>query len=125
MCMNVGATPVMVDVKDDFTINEKDLIKKINYKTKAIIPVDIAGLPCHYDLINKIVSKQKIKQLFIPNGENKKTRQNISYWRLCSLLGATYNQNLLDKRLSIFSFHSVKTSLRERRCNLFKLTKRI
>ena len=109
--MNVGATPVMVDVKDDFTINEKDLIKKINYKTKAIIPVDIAGLPCHYDLINKIVSKQKIKQLFIPNGEKQNKLGRILVIGDCAhSLGATYNQKPVGQAtdLSIFSFHSVK-----------------
>ena len=39
--LNVGATPVMVDVKDDFNIDPKLIEKAITRNTKAIIPVDI------------------------------------------------------------------------------------
>src|SRR5690606_2625357 len=44
--MHVGATPVMVDVGDDFNIRPDTLASKISENTKVIIPVDIAGWPC-------------------------------------------------------------------------------
>ena len=40
---NVGATPVFVDVLDDYNIDPKMIIKKISSKTKAIIPVHLTG----------------------------------------------------------------------------------
>ena len=46
--MNMGATPVMVDVKEDFNIDVNKIREKITSKTKAIIPVDIGGWPCDY-----------------------------------------------------------------------------
>ena len=49
--MHIGATPVMVDVKEDFNIDPDEIRKAITPKTKAIIPVDFAGWPCDYDAI--------------------------------------------------------------------------
>tara|TARA_B100002052_G_C15836559_1_gene578042 strand:+ start:58 stop:1281 length:1224 start_codon:yes stop_codon:yes gene_type:complete len=109
--MNLGAIPVMVDVKDDFTIDTRDLINKINYKTKVIIPVDIAGLPCDYDSINNIVKEQKVKKFFVPNGKNQKKLGRILIIGDCAhSLGAIYKNKPIGKAtdLSIFSFHSVK-----------------
>ena len=40
-----GATPVFVDVKDDYTINPALIKKAITPKTKAIMPVHYAGHP--------------------------------------------------------------------------------
>lgn len=56
-----GAKPVLVDI-DEKTLNidPKLIKKKINKKTKAIIPVHFAGLPCSMDEIIKISSKYKI-----------------------------------------------------------------
>ncbi|HRN36422.1 MAG TPA: DegT/DnrJ/EryC1/StrS aminotransferase family protein, partial [Flavobacteriales bacterium] len=42
---HVGAKPVLVDVLDDFTINPEAVRQAMNPRTKAIIPVDIGGLP--------------------------------------------------------------------------------
>ena len=45
--IHAGATPVFCDIKrDDYTINPKDIEKKVTRKTKAIIPVHIYGTPC-------------------------------------------------------------------------------
>ena len=44
--LHCGAVPVMVDVNDDFTVNIDAIRAAITDKTKVIIPVDIAGLPC-------------------------------------------------------------------------------
>ena len=47
---HVGATPVLVDVaKDSFEMDYDQLAEKITEKTKAIIPVDLAGIMCNYD----------------------------------------------------------------------------
>ena len=41
--MHLGATPVMVDSGRDFNIDIDKVAEKITSRTKAIIPVDIAG----------------------------------------------------------------------------------
>ena len=57
---HVGATPVMVDVaKDSFEMDYSRLADAINEKTKAIIPVDIAGIVCDFDKIFAAVNEQK------------------------------------------------------------------
>ena len=62
--MHVGATPVMVDVKDDFNIDPEKVRAAITEKTKAIMPVDFAGWPCDYDSLQSIVEDQSIKLSF-------------------------------------------------------------
>ena len=54
--------PVLVDV-DQFTMNIdiKEIEKKITKKTKAIIVVHLAGLPCDMKSIMKIAKKYKLK----------------------------------------------------------------
>ena len=109
--MNMGATPVMVDVQDDFTINPENLSKKINSKTKVIMPVDIGGLPCDYDSINRIVSNKNVKELFVPNGDKQKILGRILIIGDCAhSIGSIYNNKPigLATDISIFSFHSVK-----------------
>ena len=49
--MDAGAKPVMVDINDDLTIDVERLKEAITPQTKAIIPVDLGGLPCEYDKI--------------------------------------------------------------------------
>ena len=59
--IHVGAKPVIVDIdQDTLNINTKLIEKKITKKTKAIIPVHFAGLPCNMDDLVKISTKYKI-----------------------------------------------------------------
>ena len=55
-----GAKIILADVKDgEFNIDPKEIEKLITPRTKAIIPVDIAGLPADYSEIFEIVEKKK------------------------------------------------------------------
>ncbi len=57
-----GAKPVLVDINNDtLNIDEKKIINKISKKTKAIILVHFAGLPCNLYPILKIAKKYSIK----------------------------------------------------------------
>ena len=59
--INIGAKPVLVDVKDDFNIDCDQVKKAITKRTKAIMPVHLNGLPAHMEKINKIAKKYKLK----------------------------------------------------------------
>ncbi len=57
---HVGAKVVLVDVqKDSYEMDYEQLESKITEKTKAIIPVDIAGVICDYNRIFEIVNRKK------------------------------------------------------------------
>ncbi len=61
---NVGAKPVFVDtLSDSYTINPSEIQKKINSKTKAIIPVHLFGYPADMEAIIKIAKENKLKIL--------------------------------------------------------------
>jgi dTDP-4-amino-4,6-dideoxygalactose transaminase len=65
---HVGAKIVLVDTApDSFEMDYSKLADSITEKTKAIIPVDIAGKMCDYDTIFEIVESKK--DLFKPNNE--------------------------------------------------------
>lgn len=106
-----GAKPVMCDVKDDFTIDEDQIEKLINKRTKAIIPVDIAGFPCDYDKINALVRKKNVKSIFKPSTEEQELLGRIliladGAHSIGSLYKGKQSGQLADA--TSFSFHAVK-----------------
>ena len=108
--IHCGAKPVFVDVNaNDFNINVEAIEKAITSRTKVIMPVDFAGLPCDYDQINALV--QKYKAHFNPESENQKKLARILVLSdSAHSYGAWYHGNragsLTD--VSVFSFHAVK-----------------
>jgi dTDP-4-amino-4,6-dideoxygalactose transaminase len=58
--VQIGATPILADVKEDFSIDTDQLEKLITEKTKAIIPVHINGRMCDMDKIMQIAEKHKL-----------------------------------------------------------------
>ncbi len=57
----VGAKPVFVDVGEDYNINSDLIEKKINPRTKAIMPVHLTGNPCDMAKICNLAKKYKLK----------------------------------------------------------------
>ena len=56
-----GATPVFADVdRDSQNITAESIAKKITSKTKAIIPVHLAGWPCEMDKIMELAKKHNL-----------------------------------------------------------------
>jgi len=65
---HVGAKIVLVDCqKDNCEIDYDAIERAITEKTKAVIPVDIGGVPCDYDRIFDILERKK--SLFRPATE--------------------------------------------------------
>ena len=107
---HVGAKIVMVDCEaDSFDISYEQIEAAITDKTKAIIPVDIAGKPCDYDRLYKIVEKKR--SLFRPNNDIQKAIGRVAICADCAhsfgaSRGGVMAGNLAD--FSSFSFHAVK-----------------
>jgi dTDP-4-amino-4,6-dideoxygalactose transaminase len=49
--LELGAKPVLADIGPDLNIDPERLAAVINSQTKAIMPVHMAGLPCHMDAV--------------------------------------------------------------------------
>ena len=65
---HVGAKLVLIDCqKDSMEMYYEAMADAINENTKAIIPIDLAGVPCDYDTIFDIVESKK--NLFKPKNE--------------------------------------------------------
>lgn len=109
--MHVGATPVMVDVKDDFNIDPEKVRAAITSRTKVVMPVDFAGWPCDYDALFAIVNDPKIKSQFKWKGEVQQKLGRIAILAdAAHSFGAVYNKKrtggLAD--FTVFSYHAVK-----------------
>ena len=108
--MHCGAKPVFVDVNsNDFNINLEAIKKAITSKTKVIMPVDFAGLPCDYNAINQLVISFK-SQFVAQTMEQEKLGRILVLSDSAHSFGATYHNkragSLTD--VSVFSFHAVK-----------------
>lgn len=107
---HVGATPVMVDIQDNgFEMNYDEVAKKITSKTKAIIPVDLCGIPCDYDALFEIVEKKKDR--FVPTSENQEKLGRIAIIAdAAHALGSEYKGQKVGSiaDFTAFSFHAVK-----------------
>ena len=107
---HVGAKLVLVDVKEDsFEMDYEALEKAITPKTKVIIPVDIAGVPCDYDKIFEIVERKK--ELFGADNEIQALYNRVIVVADgAHSFGAEYKGkkagNVAD--FTSFSFHAVK-----------------
>jgi dTDP-4-amino-4,6-dideoxygalactose transaminase len=109
--LHCGATPVMVDVDEDFCISVDAVRKAITSKTKAIIAVDIAGWPCDYDALNALINEPEIATLFKPTSVKQSLLNRILMISdAAHSLGSRYGDEAAAKRsdVTIFSFHAVK-----------------
>ena len=107
---HIGAKIKFIDnEKNSFTIDYEKLEENITSDTKAIILVDLAGVPANYDKAYKIAKKYKEK--FKPTNEIQKNIGRIAIiGDGAHSFGASYNNiksgNLAD--FTSFSFHAVK-----------------
>lgn len=107
---HVGAKIVLVDTgKNSFEMDYDQLENAITEKTKAIIPVDIAGVMCDYDRIFEIVNRKK--DLFKPSNEIQEAFGKVIVMAdAAHSFGASYKGNRSGEvaDFSCFSFHAVK-----------------
>lgn len=96
MLLAIGVKPVFCDIREDtFNIDEVKIEKLITKKTKAIVPVHMAGQPCEMDKIWRIAKKYKLK--VIEDG--------------AQALGARYRGQYIGSGksdMTMYSFHPVK-----------------
>lgn len=111
---HVGAKVVFVDVqKDCLEMDYSQVEAAITEKTKAIIPVDLGGVPCDYTRLKEIVERKK--GLFLPKTDLQKRLGRVA---ICSDCAHSFGGwRIIDGKkvmcgamadFSSFSFHAVK-----------------
>lgn len=108
--IHTGATVRFIDCQENSLEMDYDRMEAaITEKTKAVIPVDLGGIPCDYDRIYEAVERKK--DLFRPNSEIQKAMGRIAVVADCAhALGAEKNGKMTGALadFSSFSFHAVK-----------------
>lgn len=107
---HVGARLVLVDSqKESLEMDYEALENAVSENTKAIIPVDLGGIPCDYDRIFSIVEQKK--HLFKASNDIQKTIGRVA---ICTdaahAFGAKWHGRMVGSiaDMSSFSFHAVK-----------------
>lgn len=107
---HVGAKIVLIDVQPGcLEMDYEKVESSINEHTKAVIPVDLGGVPCNYDTLFKIAEKKK--GLFCPANEiQKKIGRVTIVTDAAHAFGAKRNGLMVGSiaDFSSFSFHAVK-----------------
>ncbi len=107
---HVGAKLVLVDSQPDSPQMDIQLLAAaITTKTKVIIPVDLAGIPCNYEEIYRVVEEKR--PLFQPKNDLQSAFGRIVVLAdTAHALGATAAGKMVGQLadFSSFSFHAVK-----------------
>ncbi|MEC1747893.1 DegT/DnrJ/EryC1/StrS family aminotransferase [Schinkia azotoformans] len=107
---HVGAKIILVDTAaDSYEMDYSQLESAITSKTKAIIPVDIAGVMCDYDRIIEILEKKK--HLFSGKSDIQNAIGRVALIAdAAHSFGATYKGRTSGSvaDFTCFSFHAVK-----------------
>ena len=107
---HVGAKAVIVDIAEDSHEMDYDaLADAITENTKAVIPVDLAGIPCDYDRIFEVIESKK--HLFKANSEYQEKLGRVAVVADgAHALGSTYKGKKIGSvaDFTTFSFHAVK-----------------
>ena len=107
---HVGAKLVLVDSQKDSLEMDYDAMEAaITERTKAIIPVDLGGIPCDYDRIFAAVERKA--SLFRPATDVQKALGRVAVMAdTAHAFGARRGETMLGAvaDFSAFSFHAVK-----------------
>ena len=111
---HIGAKIVFVDVQKDCLEMDYDAVEAaITENTKAIIPVDLGGVPCDYDRLMQIVVRKK--NLFWPKSDIQRKIGRVAICSDCAHSFGGYRMKGGKKVMcgamadfSSFSFHAVK-----------------
>lgn len=107
---HVGAKVVMVDTApDSFEIDYSKLADAITPRTKAILPIDLAGVVCDYDKIFAAVESKK--DIFVPSNDIQKAFGRVVVLAdAAHAFGAKWHGKMCGEiaDFTSFSFHAVK-----------------
>lgn len=107
---HVGATPVMVDcAPDSFEMDYGAMGRAVTARTKAVIPVDLGGVPCDYDRIFAVLEEKR--SLFNPASAIQEALGRVAVCEdAAHALGSAYHGRMIGSvaDFTSFSFHAVK-----------------
>ena len=106
-----GAKIILADTKKgEFNIDPKEIEKLITPRTKAIIPVDIAGLPADYTEIFEVVEKKR--NIF--NAKKETYQEKLGRILVLADSAHSFGSDYKEKKIgsvadiTSFSFHAIK-----------------
>lgn len=107
---HVGAKPVLIDTQlDGYEMDYDALERAITPHTKAVIPVDLAGIVCDYDRIFSVVESKR--NIFVANNALQQSIGRVAVVAdAAHAFGARWHGKMCGEiaDFTSFSFHAVK-----------------
>ena len=107
---HVGAKIVLVDTKKDtYEMDYDQMAEAITERTKAVMPVDLAGVPCDYDSVFAAVESKR--HLFHADSDLQRVIGRVAVVAdSAHAFGASWKGRMLGSvaDFTAFSFHAVK-----------------
>ena len=107
---HVGAKLVLIDSQENsFEMDYQKVAESINERTKAIIPVDLGGVPCDYQKLFEVIEKKST--IFHPSNDIQKAIGRVAVLAdTAHAFGAIWRGQAVGSvaDFSSFSFHAVK-----------------
>jgi dTDP-4-amino-4,6-dideoxygalactose transaminase len=99
--LHVGATPVLADIGPDLNVDPASIASRITERTKAILPVHFAGLPCDMDAIWEMADRHHLHVI------EDSAHAVGSHYRGFPI-GASSPMTSTRRNASVFSFYATK-----------------
>src|SRR5258708_911477 len=99
--LHVGATPVLADVGPDGNIDPNSIAARVTERTRAIVPVHLAGLPCDMEKIWNLARRHNLHVI------EDAAHAAGSYYK-GSAIGAGFPSNGSRSDAAVFSFYATK-----------------
>lgn len=99
--LHVGATPVLADVGPDGNIDPNSIAARITERTRAIMPVHLAGLPCDMEKIWDLARRHNLHVI------EDAAHAAGSFYK-GSAIGAGYAKTGSRSDAAVFSFYATK-----------------
>jgi dTDP-4-amino-4,6-dideoxygalactose transaminase len=99
--LHVGATPVLADIGPDLNLDPSLVAARITERTKAILPVHFAGLPCELDAIWELAERHRLHVI-------EDSAHAVGSQYRGSSIGAGNRKLSASRSAAVFSFYATK-----------------
>jgi len=99
--LHVGARPVMADIGSDGNIDPDSIRERITDRTRAIVPVHLAGLPCNMNQIWAIARQHRLRVI-------EDAAHAIGTRYEGHLIGSSRQEDQPQSDAVVFSFYATK-----------------
>jgi dTDP-4-amino-4,6-dideoxygalactose transaminase len=99
--LHAGARPVLADIGSDGSLDPQSILDRVTDRTRAIVPVHLAGLPCNMSEIWQIAQRYGLRVI-------EDAAHAVGAWYHGNPVGASLSYGEPQSDAVVFSFYATK-----------------